>query len=87
MSDHKPTERRALRLEDWPEVDVRALPELSRAVFLKRSQTVELYAGGQKLDTIELATAVHRATLRRLTALALRRHSDGRVSGLPGAGS
>ena len=81
MSDREPSERRPLRLEDWPGVDERALPEPRRILFRKRSQAVALYASGQPLDDIERASAVHRATLRRLIARALRPHPDGRLWG------
>lgn len=81
MSDREPSERRPLRLEDWPGVDERALPEPRRILFRKRSQAVALYASGQPLDDIERASAVHRATLRRLIARAQRPHPDGRLWG------
>ena len=81
MSDSKSRERRQLRLEDWSGVDERALPEPGRGIFRKRCQAVEQYAGGQTLDAIEASTAVHRATLRRLIARALRPHPDGRLWG------
>jgi putative transposase len=81
MSRRKPTERRPLRLADWPGVDERALPEPQRILFRKRSQAVALYADGRKLHDVESASAVHRATLRRLIARALRPHPDGRLWG------
>ena len=81
MSHRKPTERRPLRLEDWPGVDARALPEPKRILFRNRSQAVALYADGHTLDDVEAASAVHRATLRRLIMRALRPHPDGRLWG------
>jgi putative transposase len=75
------TERRPLRLADWPRVDERALSEPARSTFRARRQAVEQYAAGQALAPIESASGVHRATLLRLIARALRPHPDARLWG------
>lgn len=75
------TEQRAVRLADWPTVDSRALPHAKAAVFRARAAAATAYARGQPLVGIESETGVHRATLLRLIARALRPHPDGRLWG------
>lgn len=75
------TEQRAVRLADWPTVDSRALPHAKAAVFKARAAAATAYSRGQPLVGIESATGVHRATLLRLIARALRPHPDGRLWG------
>lgn len=75
------TEQRAVRLADWPTVDSRALPHAKAAVFRARAAAATAYSRGQPLVGIESETGVHRATLLRLIARALRPHPDGRLWG------
>lgn len=75
------TEQRAVRLADWPTVDSRALPHAKAAVLRARAAAATAYSRGQPLVDIESETGVHRATLLRLIARALRPHPDGRLWG------
>jgi putative transposase len=81
MSTRKKTERPALRLADWPRVDVRALPDAQAEVYRARTSAVSAYSHGHSLSRIEDDTGVHRVTLMRLIARALRPHADGRLWG------
>ena len=81
MSTRKKTERPALRLADWPRVDVRALPDAQAEVYRARAAAVSAYSHGHSLARVEDGTGVHRVTLMRLIARALRPHPDGRLWG------
>ena len=81
MSTRKKTERPALRLADWPRVDARALPDAQAEVYRARAAAVSAYSHGHSLAQIEDSTGVHRVTLMRLIARALRPHADGRLWG------
>jgi len=74
--------RRPLSLDDWPDVDERALPEPGRNIFRARRTAVELYSkGGETLERVAAETGLHRAALFRLIDRALRPHPDGRLWG------
>jgi putative transposase len=81
MSTRKKTERPALRLADWPRVDARALPDAQAEVYRARAAAVAAYSHGHSLARVEDGTGVHRVTLMRLIARALRPHPDGRLWG------
>lgn len=72
---------RGLHLADWPAIDERVLPKPDRDTYQARCQAVEAYARGDTLAGIEALTRIHRATLLRLIARALRAHPDGRLWG------
>lgn len=81
MATRKRSEQLALRLADWPQVDARALPTAKAEVFRARAAAVGAYALAHPLARIEAETGVHRVTLMRLVARALRAHPDGRLWG------
>jgi putative transposase len=77
--------RRPLSLDDWPDVDARALPEPGRSIFRARRTAVELYSkGGETLERVAAETGLHRAALFRLIDRALCPHPDGRLWGYRG---
>ena len=74
--------RRPLSLEDWPDVDERALPEPGRSIFRARRKAVEIYSnGGATLERVTADTGLHRAALFRLIDRALCPHPDGKLWG------
>src|SRR5450631_2498201 len=81
MATRKRAEQLALRLADWPKVDARALPIAKAEVFRTRAAAVAAYSLAHPLVRIEAETGVHRVTLMRLVARALRAHPDGRLWG------
>ena len=81
MPTRKSPERLALRLPDWPKVDPRALPAAQAEVYRARAAAATAYSHGHSLARIEADTGVHRVTLLRLIARALRPHSDARLWG------
>ena len=81
MSARKSTEPSALRLEEWPRVDPRSLPDAQAEVYRARAASASAFAHGHSLARIQANTGVHRAALSRLIARALRAHPDGRLWG------
>lgn len=81
MSTRKTTVRHALRLLDWPKVDPRALASAQADVYQARAAAVTAFSQGHSLARIEADTGVHRVTLLRLIARALRPHPDARLWG------
>ena len=81
MATRKRAEQLALRLADWPKVDARALPIAKAEVYRARAAAIAAYSLAHPLARIEAETGVHRVTLMRLVARALRAHPDGRLWG------
>ena len=80
MAKRSSWQRAELQIEQWPQVDARALPEAERAMFLQRQATVLAYARGARVKDA-VREGVNRKTLARMISRALKPHADGRLWG------
>ena len=81
MNPDSPRSPTRLSLDDWPEVDAKALSTKDRLVFQRRCAAVQGYAQGGALTDIETTSGVHRGTVLRMVNRAQKPHQDGRLWG------
>jgi hypothetical protein len=74
------SQRTQLQIEQWPQVDARALSAEDRAIFRQRQASVLAYARGARVKDA-VREGVNRKTLARMMARALKPHPDGRLWG------
>lgn len=75
-----------VRPSAWPLVDIQALPQDRRALFLRRKLGIELYFDGASEAQLRDACGFGRSHIYRLiTERCLQQHADGTVNGWRGA--
>lgn len=74
-------------LSSWPSVDVSALTDADRTVFLARRRAIELYIENSQLPLADIndATGIDPKTVYRLIDRCLAIHADGRIYGMRAA--
>lgn len=74
-------------LSTWPSVDIGALDDTDRTVFLSRRRAIELYVENPEvsLAIIKSQTGVEPKTVYRLIDRCLTSHADGRIYGMRAA--
>lgn len=74
-------------LSSWPSVDVSALNENDRTVFIARQRAIELYVHNPYLSllAIQNQTGIDPKTIYRVIDRCLAKHADGRINGFRAA--